>query len=77
MKPVIAPIETNKWCSHCRKHDHNDDECWCTRAVTAVVEKPSITSSSMRRIVPVELPTNYVTPPALKQALADLQRGRQ
>jgi len=20
-----------KWCSYCKKSDHNDDECWCTR----------------------------------------------
>lgn len=22
-----------KWCSYCRKCDHNDSECWSTRAV--------------------------------------------
>jgi len=23
-----------KWCGYCRKTDHNDSECWCTRAAT-------------------------------------------
>lgn len=23
-----------KWCCHCRKDDHDDKECWSTRAVT-------------------------------------------
>lgn len=21
-----------KWCAYCQKSDHNDSECWCTRA---------------------------------------------
>jgi hypothetical protein len=28
----IQRIETHKWCSYCQKHDHDDAECWCTRA---------------------------------------------
>ena len=24
-----------KWCNYCRKADHTDDECWCTRAIPA------------------------------------------
>jgi hypothetical protein len=23
-----------KWCTYCRKDNHSDSECWCTRAVT-------------------------------------------
>lgn len=26
-------VNHRKWCSYCRKDDHNDNECWCTRAV--------------------------------------------
>lgn len=33
-------IETNKWCSYCEKHDHNDDECRCTRASPPPPEPP-------------------------------------
>jgi hypothetical protein len=25
---------TAKWCTHCRKDDHNDSECWSTRMCT-------------------------------------------
>lgn len=24
-----------KWCSHCEKSNHNDDECWSTRSIPA------------------------------------------
>lgn len=31
----VRPQPTGKWCTYCRKHDHNDDECYCTRALPA------------------------------------------
>jgi hypothetical protein len=27
-----SKVIPGKWCSQCRKLDHNDDECWSTRA---------------------------------------------
>lgn len=24
-------MSDNKWCTYCRKNDHNDNECWSTR----------------------------------------------
>jgi hypothetical protein len=26
-----TPPQPSPWCSYCRKHDHNDSECWSTR----------------------------------------------
>lgn len=36
----------NKWCTYCRKDNHNDTECWSTRAVVYdSLGKPSIGES--------------------------------
>lgn len=29
----VASTRTGKWCGHCAKDNHNDAECWSTRAI--------------------------------------------
>ena len=38
----------HKWCEHCQKTDHNDDECWSTRIVS--------TAETMARRLPQRKP---------------------
>lgn len=30
---VVEDFKPTKWCTYCRKDNHSDDECWCTRTV--------------------------------------------
>lgn len=40
-----------KWCSYCRKSDHDDSECYCTRVVGWEHMRPAPVLSDVIRMV--------------------------